>query len=196
MPNREPGPLPGFLGAPQLVNVGGCTSGVLNRRMVDALAPGPITQIAWVVTDIAATEQFLTASFGVRKWARLPDVHFGPETCTYRGEPADFTAHIALSYHGEMQFELIQPVRGASIYTEFLEHSGPGLHHICSEPADFDAAIRAAADRGIDIVQQGDMSGQMRFAYLDGAASGVPFLELAEIGPNMRTMFEQIKAQA
>ncbi len=164
--------------------------------MVDALASGPITQIAWVVTDIAATEQFLSACFGVRRWARMPDVHFGPETCTYRGEPADFTAHIALSYLGEMQFELIQPVRGVSIYTEFLERTGPGLHHICTEPADFDAAVGAASERGIDIVQRGNMFGEMRFAYLDGAASGVPYLEIAEIGPNMRTMFERIKVDA
>jgi len=62
--------------------------------------------------------------------------------------------------------------------------------------ADFDAAMGAVSERGIDIVQRGNMFGQMRFAYLDGAASGVPFVELAEIGPNMRTMFEQIKAEA
>lgn len=164
--------------------------------MVDALVPGPITQIAWVVSDIAATERFLSACFGVRKWTRMPEVHFGPETCTYRGEPADFTAHIGLSYRDEMQFELIEPVRGVSIYTEFLERNGPGLHHICAEPADFDAAVGTASERGIEIVQQGDMFGQMRFAYLDGAASGVPYLELAEIGPNMRTVFERIKAES
>ncbi len=123
----------------------------------------------------------------------MPDVHFGPETCTYRGEPADFTAHIALSYRADVQLELIQPVRGASIYTEFLDHNGPGLHHICSEPADFDAALAAAAAQGIEIVQQGDMFGEMRFAYLDGAAAGVPFVELAQIGPNMRIMFDGIK---
>lgn len=159
----------------------------------NALGGEAITQVAWVVRDVAATERFLSTCFGVRAWARMPDVHFGPETCSYRGEPADFTAHIALSYRGAVQLELIQPVRGVSIYTEFLDRAGPGLHHICSEPPDFDAALAAANAQGIEIVQQGDMFGEMRFAYIDGAAAGVPFVELAEIGPNMRTMFERIR---
>ncbi|MBL1074808.1 VOC family protein [Nocardia sp. 2] len=161
-----------------------------------SVATGPITQIAWVVTDVAASEKFLGATLGAGTWIRMPDVHFGPETCRYRGEPADFTAHIALAYSGDTQLELIQPVRGTSIYTEFLERGGPGLHHVCVEPDDFDAALKDAAAQGIDVVQQGDMGGQMRFAYLDGANAGVPYLELAEIGPNMRLFFDQIKKDA
>ncbi|RDI54411.1 VOC family protein [Nocardia mexicana] len=161
-----------------------------------SLAGESITQIAWVVADVEAAEGFLGTCFGIRAWSRMPDVRFGPDSCTYRGEPADFTAHISLSYRGDMQLELIQPVRGASIYTEFLERSGPGLHHICTEPEDFDRALRDAATRGIEVVQQGDMAGQMRFAYLDGAAAGVPFVELAEIGPHMRALFEQIRRAA
>ncbi|MEC3916315.1 VOC family protein [Nocardia sp. CDC160] len=161
-----------------------------------SVAGGPVTQIAWVVADIAAGEKFLTTVLGARRWMRMPDVRFGPENTVYRGDPADFTAHISLSYSGDTQLELIQPVRGTSIYTEFLERGGPGLHHVCLEPEDFDAALKDAAAQGIDVVQQGDMGGQMRFAYLDGAASGVPFIELAEIGPNMRLFFEQIKKDA
>lgn len=161
-----------------------------------SVAKGPVSQIAWVVEDIAAGEDFLRTILGARNWMRMPDIHFGPESTVYRGAAADFVAHISLSYSGDTQLELIQPVRGESIYTEFLERSGPGLHHICLEPDDFDAALKDAAAQGIDVVQRGDMGGQMRFAYLDGAASGVPFIELAEIGPNMRLFFEQIKKDA
>ncbi|WP_067535351.1 VOC family protein [Nocardia crassostreae] len=160
------------------------------------VADGPVTQIAWVVADVERAAKYLGAALGAGAWTRMPEVAFGPESCTYRGEPADFTAHISLAYQGDTQLELIQPVRGRSIYTEFLERGGPGLHHICLEPADFDAALKDAAAQGIDIVQQGDMGGQMRFAYLDGAAAGVPFLELAEIGANMRVFFDRIKKGA
>ncbi|MVU81274.1 VOC family protein [Nocardia sp. ET3-3] len=161
-----------------------------------SVARGPVTQIAWVVADIAAGEKFLGTMLGIRAWTRMPDIRFGPENTSYRGEPADFTAHISLSYSGDTQLELIQPVAGRSIYTEFLERSGPGLHHICLEPEDFDRAVEDAAAQGISVVQRGDMGGQMRFAYLDGAAAGVPYVELAEIGPNMRRFFEQIKKDA
>ncbi|MGY2063239.1 VOC family protein, partial [Nocardia gipuzkoensis] len=88
------------------------------------LTGGPITQIAWVVADVAAAENFLGTRLGVRSWNRMPDIRFGPDSCTYRGAPADFTAHISLSYSGPTQLELIEPVRGESIYSEFLRECG------------------------------------------------------------------------
>lgn len=156
---------------------------------------GPITQIAWVTRDIAATEAFLSQVSGAGRWSRMPDIAFG-ETCQYRSAPADFTAHISLSYIGDMQLELIEPRSGASIYTEFLDRSGPGLHHICFEPPDFDVAITDAQHRGVDIPLSGNMGGAIRFAYLDGASAGVPYIELAEISSDMRAMYEQIKQRS
>ncbi|MBB5917343.1 hypothetical protein BJY24_006255 [Nocardia transvalensis] len=156
---------------------------------------GPITQIAWVSTDIDATERLLSG-FGAGAWTRLPDTAFGPGMCRYRGEPADFTAHISLSYLADMQLELIQPVTGTSIYTEFLDRSGPGLHHVCFEPPDFDIAIEEAAATGLPVIQDGNIGGTMRFAYIDGAASGVPYIEIAEIGEDMRRFYRYVKDHA
>lgn len=135
------------------------------------------TQIAWVTSDLAATETALTGLLGVRKWVRIPDVHFAPQTCSYRGEPADFVASISLSYLGDMQLELIQPVRGENIYSDFLRESGAGLHHICVEaqsPEGFDAALSEAAERGAAVVQQGVMPGGIQFAYVSAPQAGVP----------------------
>ena len=160
-----------------------------------AIATGPVTQICWVTEDIAATEEFLSAQFGVPAWTRLPDIHFDPEHCTLHGEPADFVAHVSLGYAGDLQLELIQPVRGESIYTEFLAASPPGLHHLCFEVDDMDVALAAAADAGVDIVQAGSMmDGGMRFAYVDGAAGGAPYVELARIGPQMQAFYDAVRA--
>ena len=84
------------------------------------------TQIAWVTTDLDATETALTGLLGVRKWVRIPEVHFAPDTCSYHGKPADFVASISLSYLGDMQLELIQPVRGENVYSDFLPRPGRG----------------------------------------------------------------------
>ena len=51
-------------------------------------------QIAWVTRDLDATEATLSALLGARRWVRMPAVHFGPDGCTYRGAPADFTADL------------------------------------------------------------------------------------------------------
>jgi catechol 2,3-dioxygenase-like lactoylglutathione lyase family enzyme len=149
-------------------------------------------QIAWVTRDLAATEATLTTLLGAKKWVRLAGVHFGPETCTYRGRPADFVADISLSYAGDTQLELIAPVSGESIYTEFLDRSGPGLHHICIEVDDVDAAV---AERGVEVVQRGVMAGGMRFAYVSAAHAGVPYFEIAHIGPEIRAFFDYVKQE-
>lgn len=158
------------------------------------IAHGPIVQIAWVSDDIASTERLLSAQFGVGEWMRIPDVHFDPEHCTHRGAPADFTAHVALGYAGDLQLELIQPVHGESIYTEFLAVSPPGLHHVCFAVEDLDAACAAAVASGHPVIAAGSMmDGAMDFAYVDGSAAGAPYIELARIGPDMQAFYDDVK---
>lgn len=159
-----------------------------------SLATGPITQVCWVIPDIGAAERFHSDHFGAGPWTRIPDVHFGPDSSVLRGEPADFVVHVSLAYIGELQLELIQPVRGHSIYSEFLARSGPGLHHICLETEDIQAAMAAARDQGLDVVQHGVMAGGlMSYAYVDGAAAGAPYIELAELTDDMRAFYAAVK---
>lgn len=158
---------------------------------------GPVTQLAWVTDDLDATEQVLGAAFGASTWTRMPGVHFGPDACTVRGEPADFTADISLSYAGDLQLELIRPVAGPAIYTEFLAERGSGLHHVCCEVPDMDAALEQAERDGLAVVQAGPMAGGlMRFAYLDTSAAGASYVELAEISADLQAMFADIKARS
>ena len=154
------------------------------------LLHGPMTQLAWVVDDIDAAEREFRPGGTEVRWTRLADIRFSPDTCAVRGQPADFVVHVALGYVGDLQLELIQPVRGENIYTEFLEAHGPGLHHGCWEVADLDAALA-----GVEPVQQGSMvDGDLRFAYLEHDVPGLPFLELVQVGPLMRAFFDDLKA--
>jgi catechol 2,3-dioxygenase-like lactoylglutathione lyase family enzyme len=156
----------------------------------------PIMQICWVTADLDASEAFFGRQFGVKRWTRIPDVAFGPDTCTYRGAPADFVIDVSLSYLGDLQLELIRPVRGASIYADHLDRAGAGMHHVCVLPADFDAAVAAAEADGVEIAQRGSMAGgAMRFAYVDGTSAGAAYIELAELGPPMLALFASIKEQ-
>jgi hypothetical protein len=147
-------------------------------------------QIAWVTKDLDATENALSTLLGAKKWIRVPGVHFAPDVCTYRGRPADFVSHISFSYAGDTQLELIAPVTGESVYTEFLDRAGPGLHHICVEVDDVDAAVGAA-----EVVQRGVMPGGMEFAYVSAEAAGVPYIEIAHITPEIRAFFDYVKQE-
>ena len=155
-------------------------------------------QIAWVTRDLDATERALTTLLGAKKWVRMPGVHFGPDTCTFRGRPADFVADISLSYAGDAQLELIAPVTGQNIYTEFLDRAGAGLHHVCMAAPDaqaFDAAVRDAQQRGAPVVQQGVMPGGLRFAYVSAEQSGVPYIEIAHIPSEIGAFFDHVKQE-
>ncbi|BBZ33457.1 VOC family protein [Mycolicibacterium confluentis] len=155
-------------------------------------------QIAWVTRDLDATETALTALLGARKWVRMPDVHFGPESCTYRGAPADYVADISLSYVGDMQVELIRPVRGDNIYDDFLRAGGTGLHHICitaDDPVAFAAALAQAEAEGAEVVTRGVMPGGMEFAYVSAPDAGVPYIEIAYIPDEIKSFFDYIKQE-
>ena len=160
------------------------------------IAPGPIAQLSWVVRDLDAMEGLLASQFSTGKWTRLPNIRFGPDTCTYRDEPCDAVADISMAYSGDLQLELIRPVSGDSVWSEFLTAHGPGLHHVCFYVADMAAALDAANAEGLEVVMSGVMAGPMEFAYVDGSAYGAPYVELARISPAMEEFFAAIKAGA
>ncbi|QTJ65535.1 VOC family protein [Rhodococcus sp. ZPP] len=157
-----------------------------------SLVTGPIFQVCWVVEDLDTAERHFADQFGVAKWLRLPNVHFGPDHCTYRGEPADYVVHVSLGYAGGQQLELIEPVSGSNLYVEQLERSGPGLHHVAWVPDDFEATLAEAARRGLPVVQQGRFEGVgMEFAYLEGGPLG-GYVELMKLSEEIRAMFDSL----
>jgi catechol 2,3-dioxygenase-like lactoylglutathione lyase family enzyme len=161
------------------------------------LAQTPV-QIAWVTRDLDATEKTLSTLLGAKKWVRIPNVHFAPDTCTFRGRPADFVANVSFSYAGDIQLELIEPVTGDSVYSEFLDRAGPGLHHVCVEARDpdaFDAAVLDAERNGTPIAAQGVMPGGMRFAYAAAPDAGVPYIEIAYVPDEIRSFFDYVKQE-
>ena len=122
----------------------------------------------------------------------MGEVRFAPEEATHRGRPADFTVLVSLAWAGDLQVELIQPVAGESLYAEFLaDHPAGGLHHVAFETDDLDASVAAA---GLPVLSEGSMGGElMRFAYLDGSAHGVPFVELLWLSEGMREIFAAMR---
>lgn len=163
--------------------------------MTSAFLSGPITQVAWVTDDLDSTERALGAMFGPSGWTRMPDIRFGPGTCTYRGRPADFVADISLAYSGDLQLELIRPVSGKSIYTEHLERHGTGLHHVCVEVDDMAAAVETARAAGHEVVQEGSMgAGLMEFAYVEAPVAGASYVELARVGPELHAFYDTLRS--
>jgi len=85
---------------------------------------------------------------------------------TYRGKPENFRMKIGLAMVGELQIELIQPLEGKTIYGEFLEKWGDGIHHLGFDVNNLDERVAAFRELGIGVLMSGERVGG-KFAYMD-----------------------------
>ncbi|MFD1449074.1 VOC family protein [Oceanobacillus profundus] len=89
-----------------------------------------ITQIGVVVKDLRETLKEYHETLGWGPWnvyeLKKPRHH----QTELRGEEVEYTTRIAETKVGNIDFELIEPIDGPSIYKEHLEQYGEGLHHI------------------------------------------------------------------
>ncbi len=138
-------------------------------------------QIAFVVRDLTAAQTFFTAhmgNMGSPRFYVIEDVQIDEQT--YRGKPGNFRLHIALAYTGETQIELIQPLSGDSIYQEFLNKKGEGLHHLGFIVDDYDKAVSDLTGNGYPVIQSGRIgrNSGVRFAYMDTEATIGSIMEI------------------
>jgi len=127
---------------------------------------GDIIQVAHVVRDIDKAMKYYWETFRVGPW----DVYtFAPPAVRdsmVRGTPSTHTYLLAVSWRGEVQLELMQPLTGRSIYDECLETRGEGLHHMKLYYPDCRAALERFRARGISVIQSGKIDAD-EFYYLD-----------------------------
>jgi hypothetical protein len=90
----------------------------------------PISQVALVVNDLEKSMRECTETMGWGPWTiyeynppRLHDV-------LVRGVPQEFTWIGAETPVGSTYIELLQPLEGSSVFREFIDRRGEGLHHI------------------------------------------------------------------
>ena len=100
---------------------------------------------------------------------------------TVRGKQSDYTMDLryAKGGVGGLNFELVQPLEGESIYKEFLEKKGEGVHHLAFVVDDLDKEIAEMAERGFKVIQTGQTA-RGKFAYFDTDAVGGVVTELIQ----------------
>jgi len=147
-----------------------------------------IVQIAHVVRDIDRAMKHYYEILGIGPWEVYT---FGPpklRECTYMGKPSDATWVLALTWVGENQLELMQPLSGETVYTTFLLEKGEGFHHIKEWVDDCAETIEAYRTKGIEVIQSGKYE-QDEFYYLDTLKTLGVIYEIGnngEIGPPER----------
>jgi methylmalonyl-CoA/ethylmalonyl-CoA epimerase len=153
-------------------------------------------QVAWVVRDIEATEKFFRETLGVPRFLKMENLRAQDLEGTYHGEPGNFEFHLYLTYSGETMLELIQPVSGQSIYTDFLEkNGGNGVQHIAHmvPESELERATRELADKGYSVVQTLNLP-PARVAYINTYAEIGVMTEIIGVTEAGYQLIEQIKS--
>ena len=156
-----------------------------------------IQQIAWLTRDLEKSMQAWIDLLQVGPWRVFRFTEQTVKEFRVGGklveEPFEF--RIGISFIGEMEIELIQPVRGPMIYEDYLRRKGEGLHHIKEKVSDEQIAGVLAGYRakGIEVTQTGRFVADFHY-YLD-TEPGLDFVfELGncpfqELPPEMVTVF-------
>jgi catechol 2,3-dioxygenase-like lactoylglutathione lyase family enzyme len=131
-------------------------------------------QQAYVVADRDRAEQAMQDTLGCGPFVDLPadDLEYD-----LRGARVSCALALGFARSGNMQIELLQPVRGEGLHVEFLAENGPGLHHLGFLVDDMDAVIALGESAGCSKVMGGQF-GSLQFCYLDTWAALGLYVEL------------------
>jgi hypothetical protein len=137
----------------------------------------PLRQLGIVVRDLEATraniERYLAVGpFHIFEFDQKAIIADGSETFS--------RIKVGLAEAGPVQIELIQPILGENIYTEFLSERGDGLHHLAYEVDSF-AIVGALEKAGAKRIFHYDY-GAFAFAYLHVPEFGDTMLEFLRSG--------------
>lgn len=151
------------------------------------LRDGDLMQIGHVVKDIEKAMDVFYRDFGIGPFDVFDftkERHLNPMV---RGKPGNHTFRCACAWAGGVQYELMQPLKGESVYTEFLEKRGEGLHHLKLYYQDVEKKADEFEGMGYRVVQSGGI-GKDLYYYLDTeeALEGL-LIELGnagEVGPS------------
>jgi catechol 2,3-dioxygenase-like lactoylglutathione lyase family enzyme len=154
---------------------------------------GPMMQNCFVVRDLDAAIRFWTGTMQVGPFFRFPPLEFSRGELHGKPHIPQFGA--AITYSGDLMIELIEP-RGPSIFQEFLDAGGTGVHHNCVMTDDFDAAEADFLRRGGERLQfQADATGSvMSYVLMPGVTPVI--VEVAQLIPEVGTLFGAIRAAA
>jgi len=121
-------------------------------------APFPITNIAQIcviVPDLDRAVANYWNVFGIGPWSFYTYGKPLVKRMTRHGQPSEYKMRVALANVGPMRIELIEPLEGDTVYSEFVEKHGYGVHHVGVLIEEMETALKQAKEARLDMTQDG-----------------------------------------
>jgi len=129
---------------------------------------GP-SQVGILVDDLEAALERYDSLWGGGPWQCYRYAADTVPSLTYRGRPGAYSVRIAFNTTMP-QIELVHPLAGPSIYDEWIERDGPGLHHLGFWVDSLAEAVASMEAVGYTVTQSGGgygLDGDGGYAYFD-----------------------------
>jgi len=125
-----------------------------------------------VVRDLDKSIESISNVFGIGPWNVNIREANSLINMTYYGKPARFSFKVASTQNNldGIEIELIQPISGDNIYSDFLREHGEGIHHLGSHKVDsseaFDETTQALEGAGFPCMMSA-RTYRAAFGYFD-----------------------------
>jgi len=135
-------------------------------------------QIGIAVRSVEAAVQYMQRSFGLE----FITLDMPRASARLRGREVEFVTRIGMAKWGDKDLELMEIVEGDHIVKEFLQRSGPGLHHLGIYVDDLERALEPWRRAGRRVVQETTHPEGIGTVYLDAEeALGNVYIELIKL---------------
>ena len=160
-----------------------------------AIVGRSLEQVAFVVKDIDAAQQFFSQSMGIARFYVIENFGRRATDTTFRGSPAEHDFTIALAYSGNTQIELIQHLSGDTCYKEFLERRGEGMQHLgffLDDRGQHQEVLAEFKRNGFSVLQSGRF-GDALYTYFDTESAIGAVMEIVYLDQRSRDLMARIK---
>ena len=155
---------------------------------------GDLAQVCIIVPDLDQAVKNFYHIFGIGPWHFYTYGKPLVKRMTRNGKDTEYKMRVALSYFGKMRLELIEPLEGDTVYKEFVEKHGYGVHHLGILTDNMEGSLAKAKKAGLKMTMDGAGFGpddDGHYAYLDTEDLISTTLELIE-RPQRRNPPEKI----
>lgn len=153
---------------------------LIEKRRTHQLQLKTADQLGIVVKDMEQVIASWSALFGMGPWTFREMVGTDDQ-----GHP--LKVKLAFTYLGPLQIELVQPVEGRVLYSDFLDSRGEGLHHLGFFVDDLEGEVANLLAQGARILREKPGS----YTYLDTGGPGGVIFELINKERISRTIVKE-----
>lgn len=138
-----------------------------------------VNQVGIVVHDLEKSMKEYQEAMGIGPFDMLD---LTSENSAIQGAVSPYHVRIALARNTTpVQVELIQVLKGETVHSKFLREKGEGIHHVgMLIEGGIEEKIAGLKERGIGVLQRGEVFGRSHFAYMDTVKTSGVIWELID----------------